>query len=208
MPPTSDRNRPPPAAGWPVGRNARSTLPRRASASTNRGNSDFIDRVSMSPAWMPPRSGSAMRPTVSRAEAPAEKRSNRFVVVTTPRERHAREPACARAGRRQQVVRCNSRAASSAHPAQTGRAVDRAVRACSTNAVRGGVVAISLAVESQCLAQLERRGFLRKHGFGTGFDDEAVDVIGANQAAGARGGFEQPGRECRAWTARTRPKDP
>ena len=44
--------------------------------------------------------------------------------------------------------------------------------------------------QSQRLTQLERRGFLREHGFGAGFDDEAVDVIGSNQPAGARGSFE------------------
>ena len=44
--------------------------------------------------------------------------------------------------------------------------------------------------QAERVAQFERGGFLRQDGLGPGFDDEAVDAIGSNQAAGTRRGFE------------------
>ena len=62
-----------------------------------------------------------------------------------------------------------------------------------------------------CVAQLDRRGFLREQRIGAGFDGEAVDVLGADQAAGARRGLEDLKRNaaaCKLDTPAERPVMP
>ena len=95
------------AADGRDGRNARRTLPLRASASTKRGNSDRIESVSMSPAWMPPSSGSAISRDASRA--PKRRRKNE-ATDSSPASRRARHQRFerqprARGGREQVVAR-------------------------------------------------------------------------------------------------------
>ena len=77
--------------------------PRWRAACTSRGNAERIDSRSMSPAWMPPSSGWAMRSTVA---APNRRRKNAATDSSSAAGSGMSGSSATRirAGQRQQVV--------------------------------------------------------------------------------------------------------
>ena len=154
----------------------------------------------MSPAWMPPSSGS--RDEIDRlgAEAPPEKRADRLVAA----RRRAGTTVPARAARaRAADSRSYPRDApqrQSEYRAPTARAARCRRPRFSTNAVRGGR-GISLG-EPERVAQLERRGLLRQDRNPGPASMVKPSACSVRISPPARASFEQAERHCRARQAR------
>ena len=178
-----------------VAPDARSTLPRLRSASTKRGNSDCIDSVSTSPAWMPPSSGCGDEATVAapnrrRKNAATDSSSRGAARAATSGSSASRARATAAAG-----VAERAPASVGGMPSTDGDGSGCSRRRFRTNAVRGGRRRDQPRAEPELPHSCERRRLLRQHRIGPGVDREAVDVLGADQAARARRRFEQHERQ-------------
>ena len=133
---------------------------------------------------MPPSSGCGDERRRSRVRTAARKNdADRFVVPGVARAGRAARARAAAGARRQQVVVQQRRQRRAEFRAATARAADAAVVAAARRPCAAVVVEMQPRAEAELLAELQRRRLLREHRVGPGLDGEAVDLLGADQAA-------------------------